>query len=90
MLDVTELAAVQAALLAKAALSVKVGGRLVYSVCTLTRSETTAVADAFGAAHGDFEPSALPLSPAQSPRLTILPEELNANGMFIAAWTRLR
>jgi 16S rRNA (cytosine967-C5)-methyltransferase len=90
MQDVTELAAVQAGLLAKAALSIKVGGRLVYSVCTLTRSETTAVADAFEAAHGDFEPSALPLSASQATRLTLFPQELNANGMFIAAWKRLR
>jgi 16S rRNA (cytosine967-C5)-methyltransferase len=90
MQDVTELAAVQASLLAKAALSVKVGGRLVYSVCTLTRSETLAVADGFEAAHGDFEPAPLPLSAEKSPRLTLLPQELNANGMFIAAWKRLR
>jgi 16S rRNA (cytosine967-C5)-methyltransferase len=90
MQDVKELAAVQAGLLEKAALSLKVGGRLVYSVCTLTRSETTAVADAFEAAHGDFEPSPLPISAAQATRLTLLPQELNANGMFIAAWKRLR
>jgi 16S rRNA (cytosine967-C5)-methyltransferase len=31
-------------------------GRLIYSVCTLTRSETTAVADAFTAAHPEMEP----------------------------------
>jgi 16S rRNA (cytosine967-C5)-methyltransferase len=39
--DVRELTAVQSALLGNAARSVKPGGRLVYSVCTLTRSETT-------------------------------------------------
>jgi 16S rRNA (cytosine967-C5)-methyltransferase len=55
-------------------------------VCTLTRSETTAVADAFTAAHPELAPD--PILGAE-PRLTLWPHELNANGMFIAAW-RLR
>jgi 16S rRNA (cytosine967-C5)-methyltransferase len=90
MQDVTELAAVQTGLLAKAALSLKVGGRLIYSVCTLTRSETTAVADAFEAAHPDFEPAPIALSADSKSRLMLLPEELNANGMFLAAWKKAR
>jgi 16S rRNA (cytosine967-C5)-methyltransferase len=88
--DVLELAGVQAALLGFGAQSVKPGGRLVYSVCTLTRSETAAVADAFEAAHPDFAP--LPLAIAADPgaaRLTLLPQDLDANGMFVAAWKRL-
>jgi 16S rRNA (cytosine967-C5)-methyltransferase len=87
--DVRELAAVQASLLALAARSVKPGGRLVYSLCTLTRSETTAVADAFGAAHPDFEPDPIALA-GGSPRLTLLPQDIDANGMFVAAWRRSR
>jgi len=89
--DVRELAAVQAALLARAAPSVKPGGRLVYSVCTLTRSETSAVADGFEGAHPDFEPSALAIAAAPNlARVALLPQDLEANGMFIAAWKRLR
>jgi 16S rRNA (cytosine967-C5)-methyltransferase len=88
--DVRELAAVQAKLLDHVAGALKPGGRLVYSVCTLTRAETSAVADAFTTAHPDFEP--LPISGAQpsalSPQLFLWPHELNANGMFIAAWRR--
>jgi 16S rRNA (cytosine967-C5)-methyltransferase len=57
--DVTELAATQLALLNHVAGSLKPRGRLIYSVCTLTRSETTAVAEAFTAAHPELEP--LPL-----------------------------
>ncbi|WP_415908097.1 RsmB/NOP family class I SAM-dependent RNA methyltransferase [Oleiharenicola sp. Vm1] len=53
--DVHELAAVQQRLLDHVAGSLKPGGRLVYSVCTLTRAETTAVAAAFTAAHPEFE-----------------------------------
>jgi 16S rRNA (cytosine967-C5)-methyltransferase len=99
--DVTELAAIQARLLANVAPALKSGGRLVYSVCTLTRAETTAIADAFTAAHPDFEPvpafgavagsagarSALP--PRSTPPATFLwPQDLNANGMFLAAWRK--
>jgi 16S rRNA (cytosine967-C5)-methyltransferase len=56
MKDVTELAAVQSRMLEAVAPSLKPGGRLVYSVCTLTRSETTDVVNAFTAAHPEFEP----------------------------------
>ena len=78
--DVTELAAAQLALLNHVAGSLKPNGRLVYSVCTLTRRETTGVADAFTAAHPELEPV--------GPAVTLRPEELNANGMFIAIWRR--
>ena len=83
--DVRELAATQLALLNHVAGALKPGGRLVYAVCTLTRSETTAVAGAFAAAHPELEPR--PLFGAE-PRVMLWPHELNANGMFIAAWTR--
>ena len=55
--DVRELAAIQRTLLEHVAPALKPGGRLLYSVCTLTRSETTAVAESFTAAHPEFEPS---------------------------------
>jgi 16S rRNA (cytosine967-C5)-methyltransferase len=87
--DVRELAAVQAGLLRLAAGAVKTGGRLVYSACTLTRSETSGVADAFEAAHPDFEPAPLAIA-AGVCRLELRPQDLDANGMFIAAWRRLR
>lgn len=83
--DVQELAAVQAQLLNHVAGSLKTGGRLVYSVCTLTRAETTAVADAFTAAHPELEPSSVLGHPSS---VVLWPQELNANGMFIAAWRK--
>jgi len=89
--DVRELAAVQAALLARAAPSVRPGGRLLYSVCSLTRSETTAVADGFERAHPGFEPAALPIAAGPGGfRVTLLPQDVDANGMFIASWRRVR
>jgi len=57
--DVEELASVQTEMLNAAATALKPGGRLIYAVCTLTRSETKAVADAFTEGHSDFEPSAV-------------------------------
>jgi 16S rRNA (cytosine967-C5)-methyltransferase len=81
---VRELAATQRALLDLVAGSLKPGGRLIYSVCTLTRSETNAVADAFTAAHPELQPE--PLFDTTESRATFWPHELNANGMFIAAW----
>lgn len=83
--DVHELAATQALLLKNVSGSLKPGGRLIYSVCTLTRSETAAVADKFTAAHPELEP--LPIL-GLGPRVTLWPQELNANGMFIAAWRK--
>jgi len=87
--DVTELAGVQDVLLARAAGSVKVGGRLIFAICTLTRREAT-VADRFQAAHPEFEPWPIPLGSGTDSRIFLLPQDLNANGMFIAAWKRVR
>jgi 16S rRNA (cytosine967-C5)-methyltransferase len=89
--DVRELAGVQAGLLGQAARSVRRGGRLVYSVCTLTRSETSGVADGFEASHPEFEPLPIPIVAAPgASRITLAPEEVDANGMFIASWRRIR
>lgn len=84
--DVHELAVVQTNLLNHVAPAVKTGGRLLYSVCTLTRAETTAVAAAFTAAHPEFELSSVLGHPSPA---TLWPHDLNANGMFIAAWKRM-
>lgn len=91
--DVHELAAVQTRLLNHVCGSLKPGGRLVYAVCTISRAETTAIADAFSAAHPEFEP--IPVFPQiQDPKsesassVTLWPQDLNANGMFIAAWRK--
>ena len=86
--DVRELAQVQRALLEHVAGALKPGGKLIYSVCTLTRSETTAVASAFAEAHPELEPLPLGATPSASSQLFLWPHELNANGMFIAGWRR--
>jgi 16S rRNA (cytosine967-C5)-methyltransferase len=92
--DVRELSAIQKNLLANVAPGVKPGGRLVFSVCTLSRAETVEVVAAFNASRPDFEPLVFPeiklnqrtVSGASS--LTLWPQDLDGNGMFIAGWRR--
>lgn len=52
--DIAQMAEQQQAILANTAALVKPGGRLLYSVCTLTEEETDGVVQAFLAAHSDF------------------------------------
>lgn len=89
--DVNELAEIQRGILEKIAGSVKPGGKLVYAVCTLARPETHLVAEAFTAGHPEFEPLEIanPAQPDQKGQtLELLPHEMHANGMFVAAWSR--
>ncbi len=88
--DVRQLGEVQKQLLLHAAAAVKPGGKLIYAVCTLTRTETDAVA-----AHGSqqlprFEPLPLPSAPGMPPeassRKWIWPQDCDGNGMFVSAW----
>ncbi len=93
--DVHELAQTQLGLLNHVAGSLKPGGRLIYAVCTLTRSETTAIAKAFTAAHPELTPTQSPLTlggaeSAEGHGLFIRPETINGNGMYIAEWTLLK
>jgi 16S rRNA (cytosine967-C5)-methyltransferase len=95
--DVHELAQLQLQLLTHAAAALKPGGRLFYAVCTLTRAETSGVVRAFATACPEFEPLVLPplrtdaakLAIQGQPSLTLWPQELGGNGMFVAAWRRV-
>ena len=93
--DVAELSAIQQRLLGLAATGVKPGGKLFYVVCTLTRSETARVAAEFNHKfQGEFEPLTLSKQwenhahASKDGGLTIWPQDLGGNGMFIAAWHR--
>ncbi len=93
--DVRELSEIQKRLLAHAAPSVKPGGKLIFSVCTLTRAESTEVVADFNAKFtADFEAMELPMiSESQNlvtsaPTKFIWPQDLDGNGMFIAGWRR--
>jgi 16S rRNA (cytosine967-C5)-methyltransferase len=93
--DVRELSQIQKKLLANVTSSVKPGGKLIFSVCTLTRAETTEVADDFNAKFAaEFEPMTLQHIPesqsllSSAPTKTIWPQDLGGNGMFVAGWQR--
>ncbi len=93
--DVRELSAIQKKLLTHVAPSVKPGGKLIFSVCTLTRAETTEVVDDFNAKFAvEFEPLVFPeiklneRTVAGASSLTLWPQDLDGNGMFIAGWQR--
>ncbi len=90
--DVTQLAELQRALLTSAARAVRPGGRLVYSVCTLTRLETIAV-DAFAASELPelvaCEPAAEPWRPHGRGAL-LAPSAAGTDGMFVLVLERSR
>ena len=84
---VERLAAVQAALVAQAAALVRPGGSLTYSVCTMTRAETTAVADAATEALdlAPLDPPGDPWRPWGSGAL-LLPQAAGTDGMALFRW----
>src|ERR1035437_7454154 len=92
--DVHELSEIQRNLLANVAPSVKPGGKLIFSVCTLTHAETTKVMEAFNASQPDFDPLIFPeiklndRTVAGASSVAIWPQDLGGNGMFIAGWRR--
>jgi 16S rRNA (cytosine967-C5)-methyltransferase len=90
--DVNELAQLQQTLLANISTAVKIGGKLIYSVCTLTRAETTDVVEKFEATHPDFKPLKLVSPFSENTEAThplwLWPEETKGNGMFVAGWER--
>jgi 16S rRNA (cytosine967-C5)-methyltransferase len=88
--DVTELKQLQVDLLRNAAAAVKPGGRLIYSVCTLTRSETSDVITEFAAGSPGFRPLPLrhPMGGQTASEIWIWPQQFQSNGMFIAGWQR--
>ena len=87
---VDELAGLQRALLAEAARAVAPGGRLVYSVCTLTRAETTAVTG-WSLRHLDgFTPVPPPGDPwePRGPGAILWPDRAGTDGMFVLVLRR--
>ncbi len=91
--DVKELAAIQMELMSHAADSLKVGGKLVYSVCTLSRAETDGVAKIFSERFQNFAPLAVknPFSPEAEEKSQhwFWPQDCSGNGMFTAVWKRI-
>ena len=92
--DVTRLAALQAELLDRAAMAVRPGGTLVYSVCTWTVEESVGVVDGFLAMNGDlFEIDGVDLPGAAVRQgvggdVQIAPHRNDTDGMYICRFRR--
>jgi len=89
--DPARLAALQAELLEAAAVHVRPGGLLVYSVCSFEPEETEAVASAFSAQHPEFALESGPAAPElrSGPGiLYLLPQRHGVDGGFVARWRR--
>lgn len=95
--DPAALAPLQLSLLDAAAKVVVPGGRIVYSTCTIARTENEEVVRAFLAAHPDFRatdlrpflPTALRDEPgAASGELQLLPSAHGTDGFFMARFDR--
>jgi len=86
--SIERLSRLQTKLLAAGADAVKPGGRLVYSVCTVTIAETTAIAATLG---GDFEPVAIADDRWRSwgDGACLLPQDRDTDGMAVFAWQRM-
>ena len=90
-------AARQGAILAAAAPLVRVGGRLVYAVCSVLEEENEAVVAAFLSAHRDFRVrpvsavwrETLPgTAPGPGPFLLLTPHRHGTDGFFVAVLER--
>ena len=90
--DISELAQLQLELLTNACASVKPAGKLMYSVCSLVRAETTKIAAAFESRFLEFTPltihNPLALGASSTDQLFLRPQDFGGNGMFIAVWKR--
>lgn len=90
---IARLAAVQKEALDKASAGVRVGGRLVYAVCTVTPTETSRVVQDFLAKSPGFQldPFPNPLTGESTDgTLMIWPGEADSDAMFIARFVRVK
>ena len=86
--DVKNLSTLQKELLSSALKLVKSGGELIYSVCTVTHSETIAVALELERIHPQLEPIKLqnPKWRAHGNGLQVLPQDAGTDGMTVFKW----
>ena len=90
--DVRELAEIQRVILLNVADSVKTGGKLIYSVCTLSREETIGVVEFFQSQRKDFQPleKKNPFQPSKTAsKFLFWPQDSGGNGMFVSCWGKV-
>ncbi|WP_138493109.1 16S rRNA (cytosine(967)-C(5))-methyltransferase RsmB [Paenibacillus pinistramenti] len=90
--DLVEIAQLQQRLLDAVCVLLKPGGVLVYSTCTIERTENAGAVEAFLARHPEFAPDETPelfqrlaaASARESAGLQILPQDAGSDGFYIA------
>ncbi len=90
--DLSKFPFLQKKILAAGASYVKVGGRLLYSTCTLERDENTRVAADFLQKHPDFKAVEFshPLTGEKITELQLLPQKDNIDGFYLALFERIK
>ncbi|QVI33606.1 16S rRNA (cytosine(967)-C(5))-methyltransferase [Lacticaseibacillus chiayiensis] len=91
--DPLHLQQIQLAILNSVAPTLKIGGRLTYSTCTMVKEENQDVVAHFLAAHPEFEQvPVLTLKPLTkthgAPALQLFPDDYDTDGFFIASMIR--
>ncbi len=92
--DLASLQTIQLAILNNAVQLLKPGGRLVYSTCTVDRSENEGTVKAFLAEHPIMEAVALENLPKhldnqqQDGMLQVFPQDIGSDGFFVAAFVK--
>lgn len=86
--EVSQLSAIQSEILESAARALKVGGKMLYSTCTILDEENTEVVGNFLDNHPEFELSKIqtnvPIYKTNQGEITILPQQFDSDGFYIA------
>ena len=92
--DLQSLQTIQLNILKNAVQLLKVGGKLVYSTCTVDKEENEGTVKAFLANHPEMEAVALENLPAQlmtkqqDGMLQVFPQDIGSDGFFVAAFIK--
>ena len=96
--EMQSLPQIQEKILSTASRYVKIGGKLIYSTCTLLHEENSDVVEKFLAEHPEFEPCPLPPKVRQAAgltdktvwKVTLLPQMADTDGFFISCIKKVR
>ena len=86
--NLSRLARLQVAIVTGVADLLRPGGRLVFSVCTFPRAETSAVCDAVLRRRPDLEPAPIEGPDGAMPQVRLWPHRQGTDAMFLAAFRR--
>ncbi len=90
--NIGELPALQYEILSKSAGYLKVGGRLLYSTCTLNPEENECVTHRFTSEHPEYELTSFSLGELSAPQgsITLFPHIHNTDGFYISLIRKVR